>query len=210
MKRRALCASFAVLALGIDLPTAVADEDEHRLSAAGAASLVSLDAYGTSDTTIAYGGTVGAAWGIRNWLDLGIDATYLVRPNTIFSGAAVDGVGGPGFELYANLHDVRLAGHARLILDGGPFYRVRPVAGVRAGVGVRFLASPELFDSNGGFVLAAGTDTTVALFAGGDAGVTWRVSKTLQLAILATATFAADAQVYGLQLELSWFSYDWF
>jgi hypothetical protein len=133
--------------------------------------------------------------------------SYLARPNTVLTDATVDGIGGPGFDLYVNLHDVQVAAHARLIVEGGPFLRIKPVLALRAGFGARFLGGPELFDPSGGFALGADADWTFAPLLGADAGVAWRFSERVEFALFATTTLAGVDEAYGVRLELSrlWF-----
>jgi hypothetical protein len=209
MRRCVRQLAFAIVSTTAALPAAASgDEDERRISIGARTSLVTIDAFDTSGTTEAYGGTLGLSWGVKDWLDVGGDAGYVVRPNARLSDAAVSGVGGDGFRLFANLHAVELAGHARFVVEGGALYRVRPILLVRAGLGLRLLAAPDLYDETDRFVLAADTDSSLFPFVGGGAGLAWRIGEHLQLAGIATGTFSPDQREVGLSLEASWFSYD--
>ena len=186
---------------------AAGEEDERRLTLAGQVALVTVDAYGTSDTNEAYGGALSFAWGARDWLDVGAEVAYLVRPNATLQGAVVDGVGGEDFVLYTNFHAVELASEARFAFIGWPFHRLRPILGVRAGVAYRLLADPQLFDATGGTVLSANAESGFVPLAGATAGMSYRLSDGFQVAAMVTTSFAAEHQVVGLQLDVSWLTY---
>jgi len=204
--RRGVLAA-ALLAVALPARLAAADEHERRLSIRGQAALVELDAFATRDSTEVAGGGLSLGWGLRHWLELGVDGVYYARPNATLASARVgvhEGI------IYTDLHAAELAGHARLALYAGPFYRIRPVASVRAGLGARLLADPRLFlpGPPPRFVLAAEPDLALFPFVGGDAGVSWRISDDLGLAAVATASLAFSHRAVGVRLELSWFCFD--
>lgn len=207
MKRPAL---FAIAVLLCTSTAAAGDEDERRLGVAAGASLVELDAFDTSGQTEAGQIAVSFSWGVTDWLDVGPDLRYGLRPNLVLPRARVGGGGGDGFELYANLHTVELAAHARFLLDVGPFVKVQPLLAIRAGGALRLLTNPELFAPDGSLAARASGTTSWSPTVGGELGVVWRASQGMRLGALATASVAADQRTLGVHLEVSWFSYEWF
>jgi opacity protein-like surface antigen len=204
---RPIALALAVALVAVAAPAA-ADQDEQRLSLAGQLALVELDAFGTADTTEAYGGLVGFAWGWSDWLELGGDLGYQHRTNAPLDGGTLGELGGDGFTLYTTLHDLELAASGRLLLDLGPSHRIRPFLGLRTGVGLRMLGAPSLYN-RAGLAATGDGDTAVYPLVGAELGASYRFGNALAVGLALHTTRATDQTITGLRLELSWFSYDW-
>ena len=178
------------------------EERERRLTVAGRASSLSMDAFGSSSSTLAGGFGVALAYGLRSWLDLGVAGGYLVRNDVQFRDPDLVGVTGDDLDLYTNLHAIDAALTARVLGRSRILLRLRPLLEVRLGLAYRILASPKVFSS--GLIAEPDSERTFHLLGGVRVGAAYRWTDHLQLGLLLGADVGAEYSTFGLNLELSW------
>lgn len=187
--------------------SAGSEEGERRLTLAGAAESIAMDAYGT--TGRAYAGGAGAAfgYGVRRWLDVSVSVLYLTRPDVTLRDPAIVGVSGSELTLFADLHVVEAAAGARLLWVTPRFTRWHPLLELRTGVTLRRLTSAQVFSA--GLIAEPAAETAWIPFMGASAGFVYRASDHVQLGALATSNLGtAGHRTFGASLELSWETYD--
>jgi hypothetical protein len=200
---------IATIVAGSTTP-ALADEDARRLGLSGRIGHARIEAFDTEGSTTAYGAGASLSVGLRNWVEVGIDASYLTRPNIILADATLAGITLASSRVYANLHYADITAHVRFTTTRSVAHRLRPFLALRAGLGLRVLANPELFDQGGGFVTGANADTSFFPVGGPETGITWQAGDRWQFAIAADTLFGSRQRVLGLHLEASWLSFDLF
>lgn len=184
---------------------ALADEDETRVSAFGVVSLDELAAFEGSSSTQTYGGGLAVAQGVRNWLDLGMSASYRQRSDVIVDGAALGGVGGDEqYQLYTNLQVFESVVTARSYLEVGPFLRLRPMVGVRAGVQATRYGDPELFFEEQSRVAVGESEWDLSFLKGAELGVAYRLTDLFEMAVLVRGDTSATQSSFSLTFEFSW------
>lgn len=184
---------------------ALADEDETRFSVFGVGSFDELAAFEGSSSTQTYGGGLAIAQGVRNWLDLGVSASYRQRSDVIFDGAALGGVGGDEqYQLYTNLQVIESVVTARSYLEVGPFLRIRPVVGVRAGVQAARFGDPELFFEEQSRVAVGESEWSISFLKGAELGVAYRLTDLFEMAALVRGETSETQSSFSLIVEFSW------
>lgn len=205
--RHALAIALAVLAVATPRP-ARAEQQERRWSLHGAGGLVTIDAFGTEDSTELGGGGLGIAYGTSDALDLSGQLTYLGRPAGQLRGATVDDLGGEGFLLESNIHLAKLTVGVTYSLAGRlGFGRLRPVLGAAVGVATRVLATPRLVDPSGNMVVRSDATIDPIPIVSLQLGIAHRMTGGFEYALVSHTELGSTHQSVSLALELAWFTY---
>lgn len=202
----AVVVAIATIGTGIE---ARADADETRLSFASRGTMSTLSAFEGSGTTELVGGTLALAKGLRNWIDVGLVASYAMRSDAAIEDAVLAGNGGEGFHLYTHVQVFDLSINARTYLEAGPFLRWRPLLGARLGAQALRYGEPELFGPGPGHQLVAqsGTAWRFAPVIALESGLAWRASDSIQGALVFGVEATKEQRTISLSLEISWMSY---
>jgi hypothetical protein len=202
------------LALVLLAPPARADREEWRYSLDAIGSSLSLDRASSTSSPLGGGGRLRVAYGLSDIFEVGAAGAFTFAGGAKFTNATVSDQSGllqPG-DLQLDVYDIELGVDGRLIV-GVPlvraFSRVRPLAGIRAGLLVRTLSSQQLLDpSTRQIILDVATDTTPLLFGAAELGVEYRLGANVIIGMVGEYRYAGNSyQSASLSLELSWMRY---
>tara|TARA_R110002073_G_scaffold336530_1_gene534775 strand:- start:212 stop:940 length:729 start_codon:yes stop_codon:yes gene_type:complete len=184
--------------------SAQADENETQFSLLGGATMASVEAFEGKGDTQLYGGGLSVSRGIRNWLSLGILGKYDARPDVEIRGAFLEGLGGAGHTLFADLQVFTVAASVRVHLDYGPFLRLRPFIGGSLGGQAILYGSPTLFLDSGPAAASSDNEWNLSLLTALEIGVAYRLTDIFAAALTANVRRSDELNMYGISLEFSW------
>ncbi|MFH0901701.1 MAG: hypothetical protein V2A73_13820 [Pseudomonadota bacterium] len=202
-------ASVFLLVLVAAPASAQSDAKERRLTVSATTGLASIEAYETSGAPLASGGGLGFAYGVRDWLEIGVAGSYSYAGGISLDDPVVDDVFGEDLTLWGNLHAAELATTARFLLVAGApplLARIHPLLELRGGLQMRALTGAQVF-RDGTALQEVSSQRDWRPFAGLNTGCTFRAGDHLEIAVLATSSFASGHREFGAILELSWQTY---
>jgi hypothetical protein len=194
---------------------AAADREEKRFAVSAVGSAMTLEEAGGSASPTAIGARFRWGYGISDLFELTlVDAGFATASGATYHGATfidshrMQQTGDLVGALY--VMDVSVGG--RLVANGtlsSTFARVHPLVGLRGGLLVRVLGSPQLLDANrGNLVPGLSVDPALVPFVAGAAGVEYRFGPALVLGLVAEVAYGGSSYTAGtLNVELSWLRY---
>ena len=178
-------------------------EQERRLTAFASAGSVGVEVLEGRGDLFAAGGGAAIAYGLRDWLDVGLEASYLgARELRLAQGVDINA--GDGIDLYGNLHSATAVLVGRVLLSRPPFIRLNPLLELRVGVswlsltGLSAASEAGLVDDN---VLS---EHSLRPVVGARAGIAFRWTDALQVGLVGGVDTGPGHSTIGLGLELSW------
>jgi hypothetical protein len=203
MPRALLLASSLFLAA----TPARADRREWLLSPSGSLGALNATEFGRDSWGLAMGGGVRVAYGLLNYLELGVACQFLTSPALSFASVTMENQPGT---LAASLYSVDLALDLRLVGDVAltrAFSRFRPFIGGRVGGLVRILTGRELLDEQGLLLLRAADDVAVLPVLTAYAGFDVRFARAWSAGLVAAFTYSTQGYSATGSLEVSWLTY---
>jgi hypothetical protein len=189
-------------------PSPRADGNELRLGVSASTGVLTVVAFSTTDSVAAFGGAATVSWGVFDALEIGGRIGYLTRTDASLKGAKIGHIGGDGFRLFADIHDIELTGSANIVFGrwlSPALVRWHPYIGARAGAAVRVIASPQLYNPDDRGTGTQSSETALFPTVGFDLGTAYRLSDHFQIGFGLHGSYSGgDRSFVGTSFEIAW------
>jgi hypothetical protein len=185
-----------------------ADRQEWHLSPIGIIGASAPVEGGRRSWGFAGGAGFRAAYGIKDFFELGVHAGFSTTQQLTFKDAMIQGQ--PG-NLVANQYAIEFALDARLIGDvhlSSALARFHPLIGIRGGGLVRILTSQLLVDDQKLLIMRPDNAASILPCLTGYVGAEYRFARTWLAGVTGSFTYAGTSYyAAAASLQISWMTY---